>query len=838
MNKLYLGCALTVLGTSSAFAQSTGSAEIENQDTIVVTGSRLSNGVAGVVIPDVPKTRTVLTQEFISHQGVGQSILNTINQIPGVNFTNSDPYGSSGGNLRIRGFPGNRIALLFDGLPLNDTGSYAIYSNQQLDPEVIDQVTVNLGTTDVDSPTPSAAGGVVSYRTRLPSETLGAMVDASLGDFDFTRIFGMLDTGTFTKFGTRAFVSASNQRYEKFNGAPGELNKTQYNFRIFQPIGSSGDFVSVAGHYNENRNASYNTGTAADFSLNRDFDNIGTCVRDTPTRGVIDNENAGTATNNATPASCTNYYGLRINPSNTGNVRVASRFTLADGLILTVDPGYQYTLANGGGTNVLAESSPILIGRSTASGVDLNGDGDFRDSIRVYTPSNTRTNRYTLLSSLIYEINDAHRVRLAYTYDRGEHRQTGEQGFVDPAGNPISVFGGKYNQDARIVTADGLPVQSRDRYSIAMLQQISGEYFGTFLEDRLTLTAGVRAPFFKRDLNQYCFTQVSTGNVICTSQPVPTNVNLVATNYAPPSGQAAPSGVYYAPYERTVKYSPILPSAGITFKIAGPHSLYASFGRNFSAPSTDNLYRSVAIAPLGEKTDAYEGGYRYRSSKVQAQLAGYWTDYQNRIVSATDTDPGSPTYNTSVDRNVGSARAYGFDFNVAVQPIPQLSLSPFVSYINSRIKNDVTGINGAIISHTQGAQFVETPKWQFGGRVDVDLTYVSFGAQAKHVGGRYSTDDNGRTLTSAGRLSTLTGIDTDLIAADGRTKGYTLIDLDARVSLAPFGLERTYLSVRVDNVFDEDYLGNISTTQSTLASQPRFRIGSPRTFQGTLRFAF
>lgn len=55
MNKFYLGCALTVLGTSSAFAQSTGSAEIENQDTIVVTGSRLSNGVGGVAIPDVPR---------------------------------------------------------------------------------------------------------------------------------------------------------------------------------------------------------------------------------------------------------------------------------------------------------------------------------------------------------------------------------------------------------------------------------------------------------------------------------------------------------------------------------------------------------------------------------------------------------------------------------------------------------------------------------------------------------------------------------------------------------------------------------------------------------------
>jgi iron complex outermembrane receptor protein len=51
-----------------------------------------------------------------------------------VNFTQSDAYGSAGGNIRIRGFEGNRISLTFDGLPLNDTGNYAIFSNQQLDP--------------------------------------------------------------------------------------------------------------------------------------------------------------------------------------------------------------------------------------------------------------------------------------------------------------------------------------------------------------------------------------------------------------------------------------------------------------------------------------------------------------------------------------------------------------------------------------------------------------------------------------------------------------------------------------------------------------------------------
>ena len=96
-----------------------------------------------------------------------------LNQIPGVNFTNSDPYGTSGGNLRIRGFDGSRVSVTFDGVPLNDSGNYALFTNQMLDSELVDRVDVNLGTTDVDSPTASATGGTVAYRTKRPTDEFG-----------------------------------------------------------------------------------------------------------------------------------------------------------------------------------------------------------------------------------------------------------------------------------------------------------------------------------------------------------------------------------------------------------------------------------------------------------------------------------------------------------------------------------------------------------------------------------------------------------------------------------------------------------------------------------------
>ena len=261
---------------------------------------------------------------------------------------------------------------------------------------------------------------------------MGARFAASAGDWGYYRVFGVVETGTFTSFGTKAWLSASHAKNDKFKG-PGEINKYQFNARVYQPIGSRGDFISVAGNYNQNRNNFYRNPSVSDLrgilgtteippitatppfptaqdpleigDFNNDqvnqvmaFDNLANCNRTVPLAGVRQNDNGGTGPNGTGPnapavngsannnpansSSCTNLYTLRINPSNTGNIRGQSRFTLRDGLLLTVDPSYQYVLANGGGTTVLDEFSNRAKGANQAgSGKDFNGDGDTLDSV-------------------------------------------------------------------------------------------------------------------------------------------------------------------------------------------------------------------------------------------------------------------------------------------------------------------------------------------------------------------------------------------------------------------------------------------------------------------------
>ncbi len=796
--------AIGLISATGAMAQSTGSQSIEE---IVVTGTRAkSQGI--IVAEQTPKSRSTIDQEYISAKNSGQSILETLNLTPGYNFVNNDPYGNSGGNLRLRGFDGNRIALLQDGIPLNDSGNYAIFSNQQLDSELIERAVVNIGTTDVDSPTASATGGTINYITRKPTEDMSLLAQASLGENRYRRGIAVLNTGAFGPWGTTAFFAASYTKYDKFKG-PGTLQKTQLNGRIYQSIGDNGDFISLLGHYNRNRNNFYQALSLAQFTANPSTDRSDFCPRPTPGGGTVQDENV------APFNGCGNYFNLFINPSNTGNIRGQSKFTLAEGVTLTVDPSFQYVLANGGGNELVQEKDPRLQGTrfnpATAlalqPGVDLNGDGDVLDRVRIYRPNNTNTRRYGLNASLIWNINEDSLLRFAYTFDRARHRQTGEFTFLDAQGNTTNVFGGR--NGTAIKTLDGDVFQTRDRLSIALLNQFAGEYRGEFFDNFLTISLGLRAPYFKRELNQFCNT-TTAGFAFCTKQ---IQSSITAANNA------------RAPFTGTVKYDKLLPNVGVSIQPGEGHMLFGGFSKNLSSPRTDDLYDVQIVNARPETTELFEVGYRYQRGRVLASIGGYTSTFKDRLVRAFDQDLG-----INITRNVGEVKSKGFDGQVGVQITPTVNLYGSYSFNDTELQDNlVLGRDAALVARllpTKGKELVETPKHQWGLRAEYKGEAFSTGIEIKHVGDRFSTDVN-----------------------DQVSPKYEVVNLNARYRLDDWGFKGAYFQVNATNLFGEKYLGNInsqtnavaivaSNGQTIAASNPTYSVGAPQTFQGTFRFVF
>jgi iron complex outermembrane receptor protein len=923
--KLFAGVAFAALMVpASAFAQSTGSADFEGEE-IVVTGSRVNTNQ--ITIPDVPKSRVTVGAETISHQRPGQTVNEIINLVPGVSFQNNDATGAAGGTFTIRGFDSSRISQTLDGIPLNDTGNYAIYTNQQQDPETLDSVSVNLGTTDVDSPTASAVGGTVNIRTRVPGETFGGMLSGTYGDYageggnmsrPMFRIFGMVDTGDIAHSGVRAFFSASNlEARQPFNNY-GKLKKQQYNARIYKSLGDNGDFISLAGQYNENRNNFFGSvplrwdasqtnapgsparivgpNSANRFPVTREerYYNINyPCQLNTAARPGVADGLAAAPANPTAGASCGQEFDRRYNPSNTGSVRFGSRFSLTDKLTFTLDASYQYTKANGGGTVSLLEGcgtqgSTTLrtCGAGTYTGVinttgntgngspggfgyyvgrDLNGDGDTLDTILGVAPSQTQTRRFGAVAGLAYDLDDNNRVRLNYTFDYGRHRQTGEAGYVMPNGEPFDVF----PVNDPILDSKGAAIEKRDRKSIAMLNQVSGEYRGQFFDEKLILNIGVRAPFFQRRLDQNCFTVAGNGNVSCISPSQVAayqaanpytffgpGVTTVGTVVRPTTGSCAVTTRacvvgFATPQKREFNYNRALPNIGMTYKFGDGFSVYASYAKGLSVPSTDNLYNSFYYAvgseqatPTPETTDSFDLGLRYNSGKIQAQLAGWYTKFQNRTVSVYDIES-----DTSIYRNLGKVDKYGFDASISYRPTRDLLVYAFASYLHSKIQDNIeAGVTGAGVTNyfqTAGKMEGGSPSWTMGGRVQGTVGLFDFGAQSKYTGTRFVNDENLPVYACSGTISGgLCPTASQYQIYNAKIGAYAVVDLDVRFNFGRLlNDNKTYFQLNVSNLFDRFYVGGLSGSNGFVGLPNRYSIGNaiigtPRSITGSIVMAF
>ncbi|HEY1224983.1 MAG TPA: TonB-dependent receptor [Brevundimonas sp.] len=803
-----------MLAAGAASAQSTGTAVFENEtavDEVVVTGRRGPLTLDGAIVAETaPKSRATVTEEYISTQSAGQTILSSINLVPGVNFTNNDAFGSAGGDLTIRGFDSARVSLTQDGIPLNDTGNYAIYSNQQVDPELIERATVNLGTTDVDSPTASATGGTVNYTTRRTRDDFGLIFQPSVGEESYRRIFALVDLGAIGPWGTESWFSYSTTQYDHFKD-PGGVKKTQYNGRIYQALGDNGDFIALNGHYNRNRNAFTTRVNLAQYNA-RTAPNIVTasnCATFNPDGSVNDPGNRGTLGGPGAQAdrNCGNYLNT-INPSNTGNLRGSSRFTLSDSLTLTVDPSFQYVLANGGGRQLFSETALQLRGNSGAAGVDLNDDGDILDSVLLYTPNTTNTHRYGVTSSLIWRMDENQTLRAAYTYDFGRHRQTGQVGRFELDGAPENVFGGREGRPVSL--PDGTILRRRDRLSYAELSQIALEYRGSFVDDTVKVSLGVRAPFFHRELNNYCY-QRDTFNAFCTTQ-TGTDADLDGLVTFPNSGpfNTSTSAEYGLPRSFEKDYDAVLPNVGATWEFADNQSLYISYAEGFSAPRTDDLYDQVIPNPEPETTKSYDLGYRYQTGDIIASFALWRTDYDNRIVRTFDEAEG-----LFLTRNVGEVILQGFDGQFGISPFENFSIYGSVTYTDSELQEDLpNGLSGGVpvFLATKGNELVETPKWQYAMRMDWSVGDFDLGLQGKWIDDRFTNDVN-----------------TEIAPR------YEVWDFDARYTLTSIGAPEWWVQLNVTNLFDEYYLGDISTNTTGTGV---FQLGAPRTAMLTLRTEF
>ena len=821
---------LSGLMATPALAQSTASQVQE----LIITGTRTPPSTGGLAARvSEPKDVAIINQQFIKTQTPSQNVGQLINILPGVSNSTEDPGGFNSGDLRIHGFEcnssGGHISVAIDGAPVTDTGNYACYFGEYLIGELIDHITVNIGSSDVDSPSASALGASINIVSKTPPQTFGMFGKMSYGSYNYARGYGEIDTGAFGPWGTTAYFAGEYGREDNFKGRPGDSTRWDLNAKVYQPLRDN-DFVSLTANYIQERQYPPFDASAATIAAAGDpyFDGDNyTWATETATPGVADKVPSPPVHPGGADA---NYWLLFPNPVNFFTLRGQSQFAITHNLTFTFDPSFFYTLANGGGGTTLNENDKRLIGSSSAPGVDLNGDGDVLDTVVVYGPSNTETYRYGVTSSLLYDLDEANHFQLAYTLDYGHHRQTGEYTTVDPnTGDPADVFGAKPGYGPPIVAADGTILQKRNRLSIAMLNQVSANYIGKFVDDRLHVNIGVRAPFFQRDLNQYCYTYNGTSAWCDTVSPASVQAAYatdLAANRAPGQSASAltsllgtgvstgPGGIpnFRFPFSQTFKFNKLLPNAGVSFKITPENLVYFSYSRGFAAPKTDDLYVSSGLGIKPEISDNLAFGYRFLSSRLTLSVSGYYDWFQNRIVQSYD--PNDPTL--SIDRNVGDVLVRGVDIEGGWTPFDGVNLYASANFNKSTLQSDyVVGISSLGVTFnlpTKGKELVMTPDRTFAARATYDIGPFTFGGQVKYISSRFISDTN-----------------------DASIPGYTVWGLDAQMKLPQ--MPGSFIQVNVQNLFDKYYISRPTTVSNSL-NYPIPGTAPPLTYNGATNFLY
>lgn len=683
-----LSCGFAVLASAQDSASS---------DVIEV---RANTDAQGLFHPeDSPVARSSISRAAIEQRSSLSNPFQLLDLLPGVNTFSPDSVGLYGSTLRVRGFSGEQLGVTLDGVPMNDPGNFAVYPHEMTDPENLQEIYVNQGSSAIDSPVVNALGGSVGMITTPPADQSRVRLQQTFGTDNARKTFVRGDSGLFADGRAKAFISYSLAEADKWKGE-GKAKREHVDFKGVLNL-SPGSSLTAGFLWNRIDNHNLRTLKLSEIgSLGRNADFGMTLPQHLPPVN-------GTAQIESAPSD--GYYGFNKNRFENSLASLKGSFQLAPALRLDVEPYYWYGRGYGG--SQLRTLSEGLSGNAMHGGVaDINGDGDRSDKIMVFSTDVIETKRPGISLRLAAQV-DNHRLTSGYWYDHARERRTRPAMAFDSAGNVADPW--LKDSSAYLKNVDGSTYQGRDWLTVSTSQSVFLQDNIALLDDRLNLQLGIRRLSIRRDFHNYA--------------------------------NAATTGA--VDYETGGTFARNLPSLSLLFRLDQAQQLFFNVAENFSAPSYriySDIYTGSGLKPVNvkaERSTNWDFGYRYAGEKFSASGSLFFIDYRDRLASAYDPISGLP----GRDFNVGDSTTRGVELESAWRFLPNWSLYASLSYTRSRINDDLRTDVGTWEA-TAGKQFPDTPNWLAGLSLQYREGPWTASVSAKYTGARYATLVNDQSI--------------------------------------------------------------------------------------------
>jgi iron complex outermembrane recepter protein len=662
--------------------------------TIVGQGDKL--GAGQILNEDAVKSRSTVTKAATEKDRATGNPYQAISLLPGINTYNHDATGLFGGGLTMRGFGADQIGFTINGVPVNDSGNFAVFPQEYVDQENVCTQSVTQGSSDFEAPHVGATGGSVGIISCDPEEKRRFRIAQTIGELSLTRTYLRVDSGRFADNKAKAFLSYSHSQADKWKGA-GVAKRDHVDVAFSLDISPDSRILGSA-MYNRAVNNNFLTLSLADLAAKGyNYDFLTTFTPSVPS-----------------PA----YYKLATNPFENLIASLSGSFKLAENLQMKVQPYLWYGYGTGG-TQQRALLETAFLNTATGkigAGVDLNGDGDTADTVIVANSSVTKTTRPGITAELNYQLGN-HALKAGLWYERAEHRQTGPAVPVNSSGESTDIW----LRDGHIRRPDGSDYQSRDWKTISPAFQLYASDAWSFMNDRGLLQLGLRTPEIKRQFTNFA----NEGNNSQTT------------------------------FSFTKRYSEVLPQAGVRFNLDREQQVFVNVGKNFRAPpnfafapTNNNIKLVNGVAILEGAIDAETSittdlGYRYQGKLLTLSASAFNVDFKNRQSNA---------YNSALDRsiytNAGDVNNRGLELEVGTLPMAGFTAYASFTTQKSKVKNDLPVGKGLPPLPTKGKQFTLTPEVLAG----LSLQYASGPLYArvkvKHVGKQFATLMNDEEVPS------------------------------------------------------------------------------------------
>ncbi|NYE63689.1 iron complex outermembrane receptor protein [Duganella sp. 1224] len=779
---------LTALAAGAAFAQETTeqTAAKPGKAEVVITGKKLGMGL--MVTEDAPKARSTITAEELEKQRPTGNAYQALEMLPAVNSYNYDATGLFGGGLTLRGFNSDQIGATINGVPVNDSGNFAVYPQEYVDQENTCSEFVTQGSTDVDSPQVGATGGNFGITTCAPEKTRRVRAMQTFGQLNMRKSFVRYDTGAMLDGKFTAFISGSHAESDKWKGKGGADRNhidfgANYDWDRF-------NYIHATILYNKAVNNNIYNPTLSELKANGYYFDYADTFKGhlTPVKGTAQTE---------TTQSPVAYYGLSVNPFKNIIASAVSKFRLSENLDVAFTPYMWYGFGNGG-TQQRAQSEKGFYNPATGKRdqtVDLNGDGDTLDTVLVASASVTRTVRPGANLAFIYTT-DNHEIKTGVWWERARHEQTGPMLALTNDGNRADIW----LQDGQILRPDGHPANARDWISISTAYQAFAQDTISLMDDKVKINIGVRTPYIKRD-----FTNFGDEN------------NTVK------------------PFQFSKTYNEVLPQLGARYRVTNDDQIFASVAKNMKAPpnfifgnvGSNVVVDATTLNPVSFKDTQPETswsgdlGYRHQDSKFIASVTAFYTDFKNKQASSFDPETAKNTY-----LNIGAEKHSGLEVELGNTPINGWAFYGSLGLLKTELKDNQYGFAGTtrVLLPTAGKDAPNAPRRKAGLSVEYQDGPFWMRAKARATSKQYAS-----------------------LLNDEVAPGYTVFDLDGGYTFPNFGgLKRPKLTFNVSNLTSKQFRNPSSTTvinaqsyQGVAASSvARYYMAAPRFASATLSVDF